>query len=608
MKKYVGDFETATWIENETYVWAWSVCEIGNESNIHYGNSIESFFEFVKSENNPEIYFHNLKFDGEFIIYYLLSHDFKHIQNKKEKEDKTFLTLISELGMFYSIEVFFEVGNRKVKKVKFLDSLKIIPFSVDQIAKSFNLEISKLKLDYNKERSRNHIMTEEEKAYISNDVKIVSQALNVLMNQKLNKMTAGSNALNDFKQIINKYKFNHYFPELTKEADKDIRKAYKGGFTFLNNCYKNQITGEGVVLDVNSLYPSIMRSERLLPFGEGIFFEGKYEKDNVYPLYIQSINCSFEVKEGMIPTIQLKDDHYKWKFLPNEYVESSGNEIINLVLTNVDLELFFEHYNVYDLQYLNGWKFKGISGIFNDYIDKWIKVKNESTISGNKGMRTLAKLMLNSLYGKFATSLETRSKIPYLGNDEIIHYTISDPEEKKGVYIPMGVYITSYAREVTIRTSQKIKDYSLKKYGKDLYCYSDTDSIHTLLPLEELKQFCEIDDVKLGAWKPESFFEEAKFVRQKCYVEKFKGEYNITCAGLPKKCMYKKEGFDNLFYKRLEETEAGKIEEVEHEFNINDFEVGFTSSGKLTYKHVKGGVKLVNTEFSIKELNPLKKN
>ena len=282
MKKYVGDFETATWIENETYVWAWSVCEIGNESNIHYGNSIESFFEFVKSENNPEIYFHNLKFDGEFIIYYLLSHDFKHIQNKKEKEDKTFLTLISELGMFYSIEVFFEVGNRKVKKVKFLDSLKIIPFSVDQIAKSFNLEISKLKLDYNKERSRNHIMTEEEKAYISNDVKIVSQALNVLMNQKLNKMTAGSNALNDFKQIINKYKFNHYFPELTKEADKDIRKAYKGGFTFLNNCYKNQITGEGVVLDVNSLYPSIMRSERLLPFGEGIFFEGKYENLSNY--------------------------------------------------------------------------------------------------------------------------------------------------------------------------------------------------------------------------------------------------------------------------------------------------------------------------------------
>ena len=64
MKKYVGDFETATWIENETYVWAWAICEIGNEKNIHYGNNIESFFEFIEMEHNPEIYFHNLKFDG----------------------------------------------------------------------------------------------------------------------------------------------------------------------------------------------------------------------------------------------------------------------------------------------------------------------------------------------------------------------------------------------------------------------------------------------------------------------------------------------------------------------------------------------------------------
>ena len=31
MNKYTADFETATWLENETYVWAWAVCEIGNQ-------------------------------------------------------------------------------------------------------------------------------------------------------------------------------------------------------------------------------------------------------------------------------------------------------------------------------------------------------------------------------------------------------------------------------------------------------------------------------------------------------------------------------------------------------------------------------------------------
>lgn len=70
MKKYVGDFETATWLENETFVWAWAVCEIGNENNIKYGNNIDSFFEFIEQEKNPEIYFHNLKFDRG--IYYIL--------------------------------------------------------------------------------------------------------------------------------------------------------------------------------------------------------------------------------------------------------------------------------------------------------------------------------------------------------------------------------------------------------------------------------------------------------------------------------------------------------------------------------------------------------
>ena len=105
--------------------------------------------------------------------------------------------------------------------------------------------------------------------------------------------------------------------------------------------------------------------------------------------------------------------------------------------------------------------------------------------------------MLNALYGKFATSLDTQSKIPYLGDDDIVHYALTEPERKNGVYLPMGCFITAYAREKTIRTSQAIKEYSLQKYGVDYYIYSDTDSIKTLLPEEELKQFCEINDIKL---------------------------------------------------------------------------------------------------------------
>lgn len=286
-------------------------------------------------------------------------------------------------------------------------------------------------------------------------------------------------------------------------------------------------------MDVNSLYPSVMY-EKLLPFGDGVFFKGQYKEDRVYPLYIQMIACNFKIKPNHIPTIQIKNS--KWYF-GNEYLEESdGFEREVLVLTSVDLKLFFEQYEVYDLEYISGWKFKGIKGLFKNYIDKWIQVKNEATISGNKGKRTIAKLMLNSLYGKFATSLKAISKYPILKEDEIIGYKLGKEEEKAGVYLPMACFITAYAREKTIRTSQAIKSYSIEKYGKDLYCYSDTDSIHCLLPIEEITKFCEIDDVELGKWKHESTFTRAKFVRQKTYLEEIDGEIKITCAGMPQSC------------------------------------------------------------------------
>lgn len=255
-----------------------------------------------------------------------------------------------------------------------------------------------------------HILTKEELDYIKNDVTIVAKALKVLFDEGLEKMTEGANALSDFKEILTKSKFAHYFPKLDFEVDKDLRKAYKGGFTYLNPIYKEKDIENVTILDVNSLYPYVMY-EKLLPFGEPIFFNGKYEEDKVYSLYIQMITCSFEIKENKIPTIQIKNNI---SFKANEYLENSSNEIVCLVLTNIDLELFLENYNVYDLDYICGWKFKAINGIFTNYINKWIKRKNEATISGNKGQRTLAKLMLNSLYGKFATSLEIQSKIPYI--------------------------------------------------------------------------------------------------------------------------------------------------------------------------------------------------
>ena len=578
MQKFTADFETATWLSDETYVWAWAVCEIGNPDNIIIDNNIDSFIKFCEDHPNTVLYFHNLKFDGEFIISYLFNNGFEYINDRKEKRDKTFSTLISDMGLFYQMEIYFSVKGKRCKKVTIIDSLKILNMSVEQVAKSFGLPISKLELDYDTPRPRGYVLKDYEKDYITNDVKIMALALDTLFKQELTYMTAGSNALHDFKKTHTIWKFDRMFPQLNKNIDEDLRKAYRGGFTYLNPIYKEKDVGSGVVLDVNSLYPSVMY-EKPMPIGEPIFFNGKYEEDRVYPLYIQMITCCFEIKPNKIPTIQVKKTKL---FLDNEYIESSHGELITLVLSSIDLKLFLDQYDVYELSYECGWKFKAMNDIFTKYIDKWIKVKIEATKEGNKGMRQIAKIALNSLYGKFATGLTVQGKEPYLDNDGVVKYKLGKEEERKGLYLPIGIFITSYAREKTIRTSQAIKDYSLEKYGKDLYCYSDTDSIHTLLPIEELKQFCEIDDVALGKWKHESTFSKARFVRQKCYLEMIDDEVKITCAGMPKEC-----------YKFVE---------------WNKFKQGFTCGGKLTFKHVVGGVKLVETLFTIKYDTDLKRN
>ena len=127
MIKYTADFETTT-NEFDCRVWAWGLCEIGNFDNFKYGNSINGFIRFLESNAPLSLYFHNLKFDGEFIIDYLFRNNFNHVEDRKELKSNTFTTLISDMGLFYSIEICFYKKGKYKKCVKIYDSLKIIVF------------------------------------------------------------------------------------------------------------------------------------------------------------------------------------------------------------------------------------------------------------------------------------------------------------------------------------------------------------------------------------------------------------------------------------------------------------------------------------------------
>jgi hypothetical protein len=550
--KFTADFETTTDTE-DCRVWAYCLCNIDNWKEKIYGNCIEDFLGWCELNPDNILYFHNLKFDGEFILSYLLKNGWTHTTERKFYRKKEFSTLISDKGMFYSIKLCFG----KERYITIYDSLKIIPFSVEQVADTFGLPISKLEIDYKEKREKGYILTQLEKDYISNDVEIMARALKVLFDEGLNQITQGSNALHDYKKMTGAKRFKKLFPP--PAYDYDVRQAYRGGFTYVNPAFQNKEVGKGIVLDVNSLYPWVMH-DCPLPYGEGIFFNGKYEQDNLYNLYVQMFTCEFELKEGYIPTLQIKNS---LAFVPTQYLASSNGEEVTLCLTSVDLKLFFEHYHVYNITYHSGWKFKSTVGLFTEYIDKWIKVKIESTLNGNKGMRQLAKLMLNALYGKFALNPNVQSKIPYL-EDGIVKYRLGEKEMRTALYIPIGVFVTANARYKTISSAQKV-------FYR--FAYADTDSLHLIGT--EIPEGLEVDPVKLGAWKLESEFSRAKFIRQKTYIEDIKGELNITCAGMPKGCY------------------AGVTWE--------NFTAGSSFAGKLQPAHVAGGIVLKDIDFTIKK-------
>ena len=330
---------------------------------------------------------------GEYIIYYLLTHGFTCIKDKKEIKDNTFTCLISEMGQFYSIEIYFKTSNKKhINKVTIYDSLKILNFSVEKIAEDFNLPIQKLTLDYKEKREIGHELTTHEIDYIRNDVEIMARALEIMFAEKLNKMTIGSDALSFYKTL--NPNFNNYFPILPYEIDAECRKSYKGGFTYLNPIYAGIETGAGIVFDKNSMYPAKMKNEKL-PFGMPIYFEGKYKQDNLYNLYIQTFSCSFKLKKNKIPSIQIKNN---LSFIPNEYIESTNGDIVTLTLTNIDLELLYQNYDVFDETWHSGFKFKSIKGLFTTYIDYWTERKIKAKKDDNGALYKIAKLMLNSLY------------------------------------------------------------------------------------------------------------------------------------------------------------------------------------------------------------------
>lgn len=671
----VSDFETTVYEgQTKTEVWASAFVPLYSE-NVVIDNCIEDYISHIFSiKSNCLIYFHNLRFDGAFILSYLLRKA-KYKQaysvisevplkiewyDDQDMPNNSIKYMISFMGQWYRVLV-----KHDGYYYEFRDSLKLLPFAVEKIGKDFNTKHKKLSIEYKGYRQPHGIITDEEKAYIANDVLVVKEALEIMMNDGHKRMTIGSCCMQEFRKVSNemivfyngvemKAEFSPFdainpridfisMPYLYDfELDKDkygaenagvyCRKSYRGGWCYLARGKENKIYNNGTTADVNSLYPSVMHSEsgNFYPYGEPHFykFHSDYSGEKQAKILIQKceahleydiirIRTRFMLKFNKLPTIMVKHNPLydsremletsnirdrKTGEYCDYYIDIDGNKApakVELTLTWNDLKLVYEHYSLYDTEYLDYVSFACGKGMFDQYINKYRKIKETS-----KGaQRTLAKLFLNNLYGKLGMSTNSSFKVISINNDGSLGFNNILEQNKRAGYVAMGTAVTSYAREFTIRAAQK--NYHGK--SKRGFIYADTDSIHCDLAPDEIEGI-KVDDNAFCCWKLESQWDKSIFVRAKTYIEHITHEnrvecepfYDIKCAGMPKNS---KELLIDSFEQR--KRADYHYSEEEYEFisqkrDLSDFKSGLQVSGKLLPKQIEGGVLLVDTKFTVK--------
>lgn len=307
-----------------------------------------------------------------------------------------------------------------------------------------------------------------------------------------NGITIGSDCFSEFRKGLDG-KYRKYFPELDEYIDSFCRKSYYGGLCICN--VKGKVEN-GYIYDVHSMYPYIMKN-RYLPYGLPSYFSGEpnFSKNS---LYICHIIADFRLKDGHIPNIIEKGDFEK-----NYLIEDSEGPK-ELYLTSIDLELFKDNYDIFSIDYLDGYLFRRKKGLFDQYINKYYDIKNNS-IKGS-GKYKYSKLMLNNLGGKLGTKPDGQIKELYLDDTNTLTFKKSKIEKKKTVYIPAADFMTAYARYYLIK--------SIEKVGLEHFRYCDTDSIHTDIKCDDILNFGE----ELGQFGLESSYNIGAYAGQKQYM------------------------------------------------------------------------------------------
>lgn len=405
------------------------------------------------------------------------------------------------------------------------------------------------------------------------------------------------------------------------------------------------------VADVNSLYPYVMHPDSGNVYAEGkpIFYSGFIPEHvlanpDKYVYYVRFKTRVEGLNPNHFPFLQIKGnilysgnnhlettDYIDQNGKRHRYIESpedgsihSTDQVITMYCNEFDF--FKETYKTEYIDILDCCVFKvRKDNPYQAYIDKQARKKQEAKgavfdsegnkIEGAYNPKTIspfnylmAKLRMNNIYGKLATTPESNFKVFDFDSEGIMRAQTHYAKDKKAGYIANGAAITANARIYTLKAANA---------NYDCFVYADTDSIHCVCKPSDLKGI-RIDGSRLGYWDIEKEnVTELRVVRQKTYIEYEGNDFSIITAGMTKASKtalrllsppYQNMTLDDFInldeYKTLQkETQEWILQQRKdgYIFDITKFTYGLKVAGKLMRKQGIGGVELIPSMFEIKE-------
>ncbi len=483
-------------------------------------NMVAEMFEVVLQNPKPCIWYsHFAQYDWRYFLDYLTESGLPLVIGMRTDTD------------IYQITITNEDGDSVVLR----DSYALWNSPLEKLASTFCPELPKLEIDIEHFNPTDpaHI------AYAKRDVEILLSGLPRLFDlieEHFGVVAGATTAGTALKAWQKSLEFGEIYNASDYGASElFIREAYYGGLVFLTDTgtHKNCKT-----FDINSSYPSVM-CDKGVPYGRCVKVD-TYDPD-LMGIYRCRVRAPDNLRVAILPA---RDAKGSMRWYAGEF---------DTCVTNVELKFATQHgYEV--LEIYEGLTFEEVVFPFTDMIEH---CKFLREMFKGLSVEMIAKLMQNSLYGKYGSRRE-RTRImqasameegDFIGatvyDDEGNWYVKKEIDEEMRCLPQWAVFITAHARIKLLTTVYAI--------GPENVLYGDTDSITVKGGIEY-----EIDSGgKYGQWKLEKEWDEFRAIAPKVYTGILKnGKRTGAAKGLPRK------GITDLNWQELLEGGSSQAETI----------------------------------------------